>query len=64
MPWPWRYHSWTSGNHCSGIEEFGTSDNAIVITGSLVLMIFSMAMVYLHERQYFGRMAKKDPDTH
>jgi membrane protease YdiL (CAAX protease family) len=40
------------------LETFGSSDNIIIITGSFVLMIFTMAIIYLHESGYFH---KKNP---
>jgi uncharacterized protein len=44
------------------LETFGSSDNSIVITGSFLLMIFVMTVIYLHEQGYFKKLAKKNPD--
>ena len=46
------------------LKNFGTSESAVVIAGSFVLMVFTMAMVYLHEVNYFRRAEKKGPDLH
>jgi uncharacterized protein len=43
----------------TNLESFGTSKNFIVIAGSFLLTIFTMAIIYLHERGYFKRWAKK-----
>jgi uncharacterized protein len=43
----------------TNLESFGTSKNSIVIAGSFLLTIFTMTIIYLHERGYFKRWAKK-----
>lgn len=44
------------------LKTFGTSQNNGVIVGSFLLMVFTMMMIYLHERGYFKRLIKKGPD--
>jgi membrane protease YdiL (CAAX protease family) len=44
------------------LESFGSSQNIYVITGSFLLMIFTMSVIYLHERGYFKSLARKNPD--
>jgi len=39
------------------LESFGSSQNVFVIIGSLLMMIFTMGMIYLHERGYFKKKA-------
>jgi uncharacterized protein len=46
------------GDVTTNLDTFGSSDNIMVITGSLILMIFTMSLIYLHEIGYFK---KKDP---
>lgn len=41
------------------LQNFGASDNALVIAGSFLLMVFTMTLIYLHETGYFK---KKAPD--
>jgi membrane protease YdiL (CAAX protease family) len=45
------------------LETFGSSQNSLIIIGSLCLSIFTMSLIYLHEKGYFKRLAKKDPGT-
>lgn len=42
------------------IDSFGTSQNALIIIGSLVLMLFTMAIIYLHEKGHFKKKAPAD----
>jgi len=42
------------------LESFGSSQNTLVITGSFVLMVFTMGMIYLHERGYFKKKPQVD----
>lgn len=44
------------------LKTFGTSQNNGVIVGSLLLMVFTAMMIYLHEKGYFKRWIKKGPD--
>ena len=44
------------------LETFGSSENNLVITGSFLLTVFSMGVIYLHEKGYFRKLAKKNPD--
>ena len=44
------------------LKTFGTSQNNGVIVGSFLLMVFTMTMIYLHEKGYFRRLIKKGPD--
>jgi membrane protease YdiL (CAAX protease family) len=44
------------------LKTFGTSQNNGVIVGSFLLMVFTMMMIYLHERGYFKSLIKKGPD--
>jgi membrane protease YdiL (CAAX protease family) len=48
----------------TNLESFGSSQNSFVITGSFLLMIFSMVVIFLHERGYFKRLANKNPDLY
>lgn len=41
------------------LETFGSSNNFLVITGSFLMLVFTMGIIYLHERGYFK---KKTPD--
>lgn len=41
------------------LDSFGASKNGIVIAGSFLLTIFIMSVIYLHEKGYFKRWAKK-----
>jgi membrane protease YdiL (CAAX protease family) len=41
------------------LESFGSSNNVFVITGSLLMMIFTLIIIHLHEKGYFK---KKGPD--
>lgn len=43
----------------TNLDSFGTSDKVSVISGSFLLTIFTMSVIYLHERGYFKRWAKK-----
>ncbi|MFA4863094.1 MAG: CPBP family intramembrane glutamic endopeptidase, partial [Bacteroidales bacterium] len=43
------------------LETFGTSQNHLVIIGSFLLTIFTMSVIYLHEKGYFKKFAKKRP---
>lgn len=40
------------------LDSFGSSDNIIIITGSFLLTVFSLTVIYLHEKGYFKRWAK------
>jgi hypothetical protein len=42
------------------LESFGASDNIMVIAGSLLLMIFTMSVIYLHEHGYFKKKTPAD----
>jgi membrane protease YdiL (CAAX protease family) len=44
------------------LESFGSSQNIYIITGSFLLIIFSMAAIFLHERGFFKSLVKKNPD--
>lgn len=44
------------------LKTFGTSQNTVVIVGSFLLMVFTLLMIYLHEKGYFRRWLKKSPD--
>lgn len=44
------------------LESFGSSQNIYVIAGSFLLIVFSMSVIYLHERGFFKNRAKKNPD--
>jgi membrane protease YdiL (CAAX protease family) len=37
------------------LESFGSSANVLIIAGSLVLMIFTMSVIYLHEKKFFKK---------
>jgi len=39
------------------LESFGASNNVFVITGSLLLMIFTLSIIYLHEKGHFKKKA-------
>lgn len=41
------------------LDSFGTSKNIVVIAVSFLLTIFTMSIIYLQERGYFKRWAKK-----
>jgi len=41
------------------LDSFGTSDNAMIITSSFMLTVFTMIVIYLQEKGYFKRWAKK-----
>jgi len=43
------------------LETFGTSQNTLIITGSFLLTIFTMSVIFLHEKGYFKKFAKKRP---
>lgn len=45
------------------LDSFGTSQNKLVITGSFLLTLFIMGVIYLHEKGYFKKFAKKNPDS-
>ncbi|MCK9398537.1 MAG: CPBP family intramembrane metalloprotease [Bacteroidales bacterium] len=45
----------------TNLETFGTSQNNLVIIGSFLLTIFTMSVIYLHEKGYFKKFAKKRP---
>ncbi|MBW6459177.1 MAG: CPBP family intramembrane metalloprotease [Bacteroidales bacterium] len=40
------------------LDTFGSSQNIIIITGSFFLMVFTMALIYLHEQGYFRKRAR------
>jgi membrane protease YdiL (CAAX protease family) len=42
------------------LESFGSSQNILVITGSFILMVFTMGMIYLHETGYFKKKTPAD----
>jgi membrane protease YdiL (CAAX protease family) len=44
----------------ANLDTFGSSDNFIVITGSLFMMIFTMSIIYLHENGYFKKKTPAD----
>jgi membrane protease YdiL (CAAX protease family) len=46
----------------TNLETFGTSQSTIVIVGSLLLTIFTMSIIYRHEKGYFRKPVKKNPD--
>jgi uncharacterized protein len=43
------------------LDSFGSSQNKLVITGSFLLTIFSLSVIYLHEKGFFKKLAKKRP---
>jgi uncharacterized protein len=43
------------------LESFGSSQNIYVITGSFLVMILTISMIYLHEKGYFIRFSEKRP---
>lgn len=45
----------------TNLESFGTSDNTLIITASFMLTVFTMMVIYLQDRGYFKRWAKKRP---
>jgi uncharacterized protein len=47
----------------TNLDSFGSSKNFDIILGSFLLTIFAMSVIYLHERGYFKRWAKKDPES-
>jgi uncharacterized protein len=42
------------------LESFGSSDNMFVISGSLILVVFAMSIIYLHEKGYFKKKTPAD----
>jgi len=46
----------------TNLETFGSSQNNMVIAGSFLLTVFSMSIIYLHQKGYFKKLQKKDPD--
>jgi membrane protease YdiL (CAAX protease family) len=42
------------------LENFGTSENVGIIISSFLLMVFTMMMVYFHEKGYFKRKTPAD----
>lgn len=45
----------------TNLETFGSSQNTMVIAGSFLLTLFSLSVIYLHEKGYFKKLAKKRP---
>lgn len=39
------------------LESFGSSNNVFVICGSLLMMIFTLSIIYLHEKGHFKKKA-------
>ena len=37
------------------LQAVGASENAFIIMGSFVMMIFTMSMIYMHESGYFKK---------
>lgn len=44
----------------TNLDSFGSSDNITVITGSFMMMIFTMSIIYLHENGYFKKKTPVD----
>jgi uncharacterized protein len=44
----------------TNLDSFGSSDNITVITGSFMMMIFTMSIIYLHENGYFKKKTPAD----
>jgi membrane protease YdiL (CAAX protease family) len=45
------------------LKSFGTSQNVFIIVGSFLLMIFTLSVIFLHEKGYFKKFSKKRPWT-